>query len=426
MKKEFSGSRIAALCLRRLAQVAQRIGRPCGIPAAIVLLTGCGTLSQTSAPVSDRVYLTHATFNENVDDIVQHYMQQKQVPGISIAVIHHDEPTHYYSFGVTDRVHRYPVTPDTLFALGSLSKGVTAEVIIQLVDQGKLHWSDTLADLLPAGVPLSRDARRITLLQLVTHTSGLPRQDMDLPMLHQFIRYLGTGENFYGNLDSDSVLSYLADFSAPGVRRPCYSNLGYALLGFILRKRFHQDIQTLASRLIFAPLKMDQSSFEPETLAGYPWRALGHAGDQPKFIRRGALTPDWHFHGNMVAAASLYSSARDLSRYLRAHLAATGDAERDRAFAAVNRAWYRQGAQTQNIAWITETTEGQPITYQVGYIGGYASFIGYDKGHGNAIVVLQNGFNWSNYLGIALLVDLATQDKVVAQRSVTADQGALK
>jgi len=53
----------------------------------------------------------------------------------------------------------------------------------------------------------------------------------------------------------------------------------------------------------------------------------------------------------------------------------------------------------------------------VGYIGGYTSFIGYDKRHGNAIVVLQNGFNWSNYLGIALLVDLATQDKVV--RSVT-------
>ncbi|HAH13618.1 MAG TPA: serine hydrolase, partial [Pantoea agglomerans] len=53
--------------------------------------------------------------------------------------------------------------------------------------------------------------------------------------------------------------------------------------------------------------------------------------------------------------------------------------------------------------------------YQVGYIGGYASFIGYDKRNGNAIVVLQNGFNWSNYLGIALLVDLATQDKVVGQ-----------
>ncbi|MGC0908269.1 serine hydrolase domain-containing protein [Pantoea agglomerans] len=417
MKNGFTGRPAVAVSLARLTPGGQWISRLMTrfMPAFIFLLAGCGTLSQTSAPVGDRVYLTHATFHENVDDIVQHYMQQKQVPGISIAVIHRGGPTRYYAFGVTDRVHRYPITPDTLFALGSLSKGVTAEVIIQLVDQGKLRWSDTLADLLPEGVRLSADAQRITLLQLVTHTSGLPRQDMDLTMLQQFVRYLDTGENFYGNLDSDKLLSYLADFSAPAVRMPHYSNLGYALLGYILRTRCHQDIQTLASQLIFTPLKMNQSSFVPETLAGYPLRALGHAGDQPKLIRRGTLTPDWHFHGNMVAAASLYSNARDLSAYLRAHLSATGDAVRDRAFAAVDQAWYQQGAQAQNIAWVTDTFEQQQITYQVGYIGGYASFIGYDKRNGNAIVVLQNGFNWSNYLGIALLVDLATQDKVVGQ-----------
>lgn len=417
MKNGFSGSQAVALYHRLIPQAGQWLSRLMTqfLPAVVFLLAGCGTLSQTSAPVGDRVYLTHATFHENVDDIVQHYMQQKQVPGISIAVIHRGGPTRYYPFGVTDGAHRYPITPDTLFALGSLSKGVTAEVIIQLVEQGKLRWSDTLADLLPKEVHLSADAQRITLLQLVTHTSGLPRQDMDLPMLLQFVRYLDTGENFYINLDSDKLLSYLADFSAPPERMPHYSNLGYALIGFIVRTRFHQDIQTLASQLIFTPLKMDQSSFVPETLPGYPLRALGHAGDQPKFIRRGSLTPDWHFRGNMVAAASLYSNARDLSAYLRAHLDATDDTARGRAFMAVNRAWYQQGTQAQNIAWVTDTIEGQQITYQVGYIGGYASFIGYDKRNGNAIVVLQNGFNWSNYLGIALLVDLATQDKVVAQ-----------
>lgn len=252
MKNGFTGRPAIAVSLARLTPGGQWISRLMTrfMPAFIFLLAGCGTLSQTSAPVGDRVYLTHATFHENVDDIVQHYMQQKQVPGISIAVIHRGGPTRYYSFGVTDRVHRYPITPDTLFALGSLSKGVTAEVIIQLVDQGKLRWSDTLADLLPEGVHLSADARRITLLQLVTHTSGLPRQDMDLTMLQQFVRYLDTGENFYGNLDSDKLLSYLADFSAPAVRMPHYSNLGYALLGYILRTRCHQDIQTLASQLI--------------------------------------------------------------------------------------------------------------------------------------------------------------------------------
>lgn len=73
---------------------------------------------------------------------------------------------------MTDAKNRYPITADTLFALGSLSKGTTAEAIALLVNEGRLHWDDTL---LPPGTPLSDDAKRITLLQLVTHTSGLPR-----------------------------------------------------------------------------------------------------------------------------------------------------------------------------------------------------------------------------------------------------------
>ncbi|WP_072136386.1 serine hydrolase domain-containing protein [Pantoea ananatis] len=376
-----------------------------------LLLAACGTLSQTSAPAGDKLYLTHSDFHDNLDDLVRHYMQRKQVSGISIAIIHHLNPTLFYSAGVTDDVHRYPITPETLFALGSLSKGVTAEVIIELVNEGQLHWSDTLADLLPSDVRLSQDARQITLLQLVTHTSGLPRQDMDLPMFMQFMGYLRSGQNFYGNLDSDDVLEYLAEFSAPRQRVAQYSNLGYALLGYILRERCHSDIETLAHQRIFRPLGMSNTSFVPERLSGFSTRALGHAGDQPKLIPRGDLTPDWRFQRNMVAAGSLYSNARDLSVYLRAHLTAGSDPARNRAFAEINKGVYQQGAQTQNIAWVTDRLAGRNITYQVGYIGGYSAFIGFDKQAGNAIVVLQNAFNWSNYLGITLLLNLAEKDR---------------
>lgn len=52
----------------------------------------------------------------------------------------------------------------------------------------------------------------------------------------------------------------------------------------------------------------------------------------------------------------------------------------------------------------------QRTHHQVGYIGGYSSFIGFDKQKGNAVVVLQNAFNWSNYIGIALLMDMAKND----------------
>ncbi|MDO6409699.1 serine hydrolase domain-containing protein [Pantoea phytobeneficialis] len=389
---------IVTCCLRLLT-----------VATAVFLLSSCGTLSQTSAPVSDNIYLSHASFEDNVDDMVRHYMQQKQVSGISIAIIHQRGEPQFYSYGVTDAVHRYPITPDTLFALGSLSKGITAEVIIQLVNRGELHWTDTLATLLPTSVPLSADARRITLLQLVTHTSGLPRQDMDLSMFIKFMRYLSSGENFYGNLDSDEVLDYLADFRAPGNPQAQYSNLGYALLGYILQYHFHQSIEVLAQHHLFIPLGMTSTSFAASHLRNFPYRALGHAGDQPKLIPRGQLTPDWQFRHNMVAAASLYSNARDLIRYLGAHLSATPDEAINQAFAQVGQGYQQHGNQSQNIAWVTDSYGDQRITWQVGYIGGYSSFIGFDQANGNAIVVLQNAFNWSNYLGIALLRDWVRQ-----------------
>ncbi len=56
-------------------------------------LTACGTLSQTSAPTGDRIYLTHSAFHDNLDDLVRHYMQRKQVSGISIAIIHKMRPS---------------------------------------------------------------------------------------------------------------------------------------------------------------------------------------------------------------------------------------------------------------------------------------------------------------------------------------------
>ncbi|AYC21047.1 Beta-lactamase [Dickeya dianthicola] len=371
------------------------------------MLCACGTLSQVTMPARYDAYLTHSSFPANVDDMVHHYMKDKSVSGISIAVIHNQGPAQFYCYGVTDEQSRYAITPDTLFALGSISKGITADVVSQLVLQKKLRWEDTLATLLPKNTPLSEDAKRITLLQLVTHTSGLPRQDIDFPILAKFVRYLGSGENFYGELDSDEVLHYLADFSVPSHPATQYSNLGYAILGYILKDKFHQNIEEMAKAGLFTPLAMQQTSFRPETLARFAFRALGHAGDQPKFIARGALTPDWHFSNNMLSAAGLYSNAHDLIIYLRAHLDDSPSPLINQTFAQINQGYARHGNQVQNIAWVTDADGKNSITYQVGYIGGYSSFIGFDKQHGNAIVVLQNAFNWSNYLGIALLTDLA-------------------
>jgi CubicO group peptidase (beta-lactamase class C family) len=377
---------------------------------ALLLVSGCsGTLSQMSPPSNETSQVGQNGQRLSVDTFVTHYMREKQVSGMVVAIIHRNGPAEFHCYGVTDNKQRYPITPQTLFALGSLSKGVTAEVVTMLVNEGRLHWQDTLQTLLPPGTALSEDARRITLLQLVTHTSGLPRQPMNLLSLEHLLAYLNNGENFYHELDADGVLSYLSTFNAPLEREPSYSNLGYAILGYILTYQTGESIDTLASRMIFRPLAMGNTSFLPQTLRAYPQRALGHVGDQPKFKPRGALTPDWQFSHNMVGAASLYSDADDLIEYARAHLKPTGHAALDQAFKDVSVDYYPRQIEAANIAWVTDTFSKQQLTYQVGYIGGYSSYIGFDKANQNAVVVLQNSFNWSNYIGHQILRNLAPQ-----------------
>ena len=109
-------------------------------------------------------------------------------------------------------------------------------------------------------------------------------------------------------------------------------------------------------------------------------------------------------------AASLYSNAEDLAAYARYHVSTTHNRLLDSVFAEVRDTDIQRPDGVQGIAWTTDFIGLEKITYQVGYIGGYSSFIGYDKEKGNAVVVLQNTFNWSNYIGIALLMDMAKKD----------------
>ncbi|HKN05919.1 MAG TPA: serine hydrolase domain-containing protein [Buttiauxella sp.] len=383
---------------------------PCHIthPSTLLLgfmLTGCGTLSNV-APVAEVPQKAQRVCGMPASRDINQWLPtlvEQQSPAMVVGVIDANNQRHYWQFGVTDTKHHYPVNEQTLFAVGSLSKGMTAEATAVLVAQGRLHWSDTLETLMPPSVPLSADAKKITLLQLVTHTSGLPRQNMDLPMLTAFIRYLGNGENFYSHLDSDNVVADLAYFSKPNNTGPVYSNLGYAVLDYVLHYQTGQRADQLVQTLIFEPLGMRNSSFTPQKLKRYPLRAIGHAGSQPKFIPRGQVVPDWHFSGNMLGAGGLYTDTADLLTFAAAHLENTGNATLDKAIVDTMQVYYPRDKEAANIAWVTDTYGEQSITYQVGYIGGYSSYIGIDRKNHFAVVVLQNSFTWQNNLGHSVL-----------------------
>jgi CubicO group peptidase (beta-lactamase class C family) len=276
-----------------------------------------------------------------------------------------------------------------------------------MVQEGTLHWDDTLEQLLPADVPLSPDAKRITLQQLATHTSGLPRQPMTPQTLTYFVEYLFTGESFYRHFDRAYLLDYLKTFEDSRHGVPQYSNIGYGVLGYILELKSGQKVDALVHQKVLDPLHLRETGYVPEQLPGYVERAIGHAGDQPKFIRRGKPVPDWRFTDIMTGSAAVYSTAHDLLNYAGAHLSAPGADVLHAALRDTMQVRYAREKEAAASAWIVDEIDGHKITYQVGLVAGYTAYIGMDADTRSAVVVLQNNFNWTNRIGHRMLLRIA-------------------
>lgn len=287
------------------------------------LLVACETLPQHGRRDSDedvQRYSSVDNLQTAVDSLALPLITSGETPGMIVGVLLRNRSMHFFGYGVTDDDTKQKPDENTLFAIGSISKGLVGDLTALLVNEGALSWNDTLGDLLPSDTTLSTDAKKITLLQLATHTSGLPLQPYTFQTFRYLMQYLFTGENFYRHIDSRQVLDYLSDFTAPTKITGEYSNIGYGILGYVVEQRTGQSLDALLKQKLLQPLGMDNTGFLPDSLPGYANRAYGHVGDQPKFKRRGERMEDWHFTDLMKGSAGIYSNARDLLTLASAHL----------------------------------------------------------------------------------------------------------
>ncbi|HET7174835.1 MAG TPA: serine hydrolase domain-containing protein [Gammaproteobacteria bacterium] len=379
------------------------------LAAAAVCLSGCATLTTMDLDRDDSGALRYERSHDleaAVDSLAKPVLASGETPGILVGVLTPDGQTRYFSYGVADKDTGAPIEPDTLFQVGSISKGFLSDLVAVLVDRGELHWDDTLEQLLPPGTPLSPDARKITLLQLATHTSGLPREPMVFQTFEYLVQYTFTGKNFYRHFTAAFALDYLKDFEAPKDREMRYSNIGYGILGYVVEIKTGHTLDELMARYITSPLGLYSTGYEPQLLPGYAERAHGYTGDQPFFMARGSPTPDMQFTELMKGSAALYSDARDLLSYAAANLKDDGD----HLTHVMQQNLQAQMVGTEDVptmGWFVDDIDGEEITYQQGLVAGYSSYLGLDRRHHTAVVVLQNSFNWHYRIGHPLLLRLA-------------------
>jgi CubicO group peptidase (beta-lactamase class C family) len=244
---------------------------------------------------------------------VREILNRHPAVGLAVGVVRNGSPAFFYSHGLADIAANTPVTQDTVFRIGSVTKTFTAIAVLQLWEQGLVELDAPANDYLRAYrlIPAKAAHRPATLRQLLTHTAGLPQlvypSRAYTPILGQTVKFgrrVPTLAEFYRG-----GLRLVAE---PGTSHT-YSNHGFATLGQIVEDVSGEPLDRYLREHVFEPLGMADTDLlrsarvTSRLATGY---RLGSAGPRP--------VGDWDVI--TVAAGSIYSTTSDMARYVAALL----------------------------------------------------------------------------------------------------------
>jgi len=294
--------------------------------------------------------------------------------GVSIAVVDHGV-RRFIIYGVAKQ--------DSIYEIGSITKTFTGLILSQMVEQGKLKFEDPVRELLPAGTVPKPVGAEITLLDLATQHSGLPRMPDNFAPADK--------SNPYADYHAQNMYAFLAKH---GVAKPdkttfLYSNYGFGLLGQALSVHAGEPYPQLLKNEVLDPLGMHDTSIElsPEQQT----RLLpGHTGDhRPAHV--------WDLDA-FAGAGAIRSTASDMLTYLEANLHPEGVKSANASIAAntISKALTQEhelradslGTQKIALAWLYDPATGN--YWHNGGTGGFSSYAFFNPKGDYAAVVLLN------------------------------------
>ena len=197
------------------------------------------------------------TLPERIDQLATAYAREGRLNGM-VTVAQDGKILFERGYGYADYAARTPITPETRFFIGSVTKQFTAAVILQLVGEGKLRLDAPLSELLPE--PAYPAAARVTLHQLLTHTSGIPSYT-DRPDFPEFVGRDHTLREILEGIAREDLAF------APGSRW-AYNNSGYLLAAAIAERAGGKDLAALMQERLFGPAGMTTAALYGGSTAG--------------------------------------------------------------------------------------------------------------------------------------------------------------
>jgi len=339
-------------------------------------------------------------------------MQDWKVPGMAIAVVKDSQVVYSKGFGYRDVEEEQPVSPRTLFAIGSASKAFTATVLATLADDGAIEWDEPVVNYLP-GFRLADDCAtaNATPVDLLSHQIGLPRHDFlwygsDLTRKQMFkrLRYLEPSETFRDRFQ--------------------YQNLMYMSAGYLTGQITGSSWEALVRERLLEPLGMERSNLSVDRMQEMSNHALPYGGgrdslEQIDFRNIDAIGP----------AGSINSSAREMIEWVKLHLG-NGTYQGERVVSKANlrlmhspqkivEEWPLEFVGKKapylmyGLGWFLQPYRGHRLIHHGGNIDGFSALVGFlhDDAIGFVILTNKNGTPLPNVLMYDLIDRLLGYDE---------------
>lgn len=266
--------------------------------------------SEYPAPIVATAASLHSQLAE-MDSMIAADFARRPVGSVTAGVVVGKQLIWSKSYGDADMETKVPADADTVYRIGSITKMFTAVMLEQLVDNGKVHFSDPVEKYFPEIKLVKgrfRDAPPITLIQLATHTSGLGREPENTET------YV-TGAVADWEKTLIAALPHLRYDFEPGTRFS-YSNMGYAVLGAALSRAAGESYLDYVPKHIFNPLGMTHTALDwnaqmlPHLAKGYLFMGPG-GGVDSETPQRERITG----RGYKVPNGAIFTTVGDLAHF---------------------------------------------------------------------------------------------------------------
>lgn len=211
----------------------------------------------------------------SLDAELKPYLSRYELPAIAAAVVKDGRIVAAGAVGTRRAGANIPVTLNDRFHIGSDTKAMTALLVAMLVEQGKLRWDSTPGEVFPElADKMDPGFRKVTLVQLLSHTSGMPSDNQ------AFGDLLAKAMFEDGNLDEMRYFM-LREWSALPLEAPpgsrfAYSNMGYTIVGAMIERAGGKTWDELITERVFQPLGLKTAGLGPQSSLGRVDAPLGH------------------------------------------------------------------------------------------------------------------------------------------------------